>query len=55
MERKLTKIVDLITQIKIVRSYKPNTAIIYTRMSNNDDIKQFQKTFHNDGIKTKVY
>ena len=55
MERKLTEIVDLITQIKIIRSYKPNTAIVYTKMSNNNDIKQFQKTFHNDGIKTKVY
>ena len=33
---------------------KLNITIIYTKMTNIDDIKQFQKRFHNDGTKTKV-
>ena len=31
----------LLLQINITKSYKLNTAIIYTKMTNNDDIKQF--------------
>ena len=32
----------------IVKLIKLNTTIIYTIMTNNDDIKQFFKKFHND-------
>ena len=31
----------LITTITITKSYKLSTKIIYTKMTNNDDIKQF--------------
>ena len=39
-------------QITIAKNYKLNTTIIYTKMTNNDDIKQFLKRLHNDGTKT---
>ena len=38
-------------QITIAKNYKLNTTIIYTKMTNNDDIKQVQKKFHIDGTK----
>ena len=37
----------LLLQITIKKSYKLNTTIIYTKMINNDDVKQFFKTFYN--------
>ena len=37
-----------IKNITITNNYKLSTTIIYTNMTNNDDIKQFQKNFHND-------
>ena len=41
----------LLLQINITRSYKLNTTIIYTKITNNDDIKQFLKRYHNHGTK----
>ena len=38
----------LLLQITIRKSYKLNTTIIYTKMTNNHDIRQFFKKFHND-------
>ena len=38
-------------QITIRKSHKINTTIIYTKVTNNDDIKQFFKKFDNDGTK----
>ena len=43
IERKLTKYVLLCTyyyKLILQKSYKPNTTIIYIKMTNNDDIKQ---------------
>ena len=39
--------------MNIKKIYKLNTTIIYIKMTNNDDIKQFKKIFRNDGTKTK--
>ena len=33
------------------KSYKLSTTIIYTKMINNNDIKQLLKKFHNDDTK----
>ena len=38
-------------QITITKSHKLNTTIIYTKVTNNDDIKQFFKKFDNDDTK----
>ena len=40
-----------ISKEKITKSYKLNTTIIYTKMTNNNDIKQLFKKFHNDDTK----
>ena len=45
-EKKINKIcinMYLLLQITITKSYKLNTTIIYTKMTNYDDIKQFFK------------
>ena len=39
--KKIRIIMYLLLQITITKSYKLNTKIIYTKMTNNDDIKQF--------------
>ena len=41
----------LLLQIAITKSYKLNTTITYTKMTNNDDIKQFFRRFCNDDTK----
>ena len=38
---KICIIMYLLLQINITKSYKVNTTIIYTKMTNNDDSKQF--------------
>ena len=38
-------------QITITKSHKLNTTIIYTKVTNNDHIKQFFKKFDNDDTK----
>ena len=43
----------LFLQMNIKKIYKLKTTIIYIKMTNNDDIKQFKKFFRNDGTKTK--
>ena len=43
----------LFLQMNIKKIYKLNTTIIYIKMTNNDDIKQFKKFSRNDGTKTK--
>ena len=35
----------LLLQITITRNYKLNTSIIYTKVTNSDDIKHFLKSF----------
>ena len=40
-----------ILQITITKSHKLNTTIMYTKMTNNDDIRSFFKMFHNDDTK----
>ena len=57
MERKLTKYVLLHTYYQKLlqqKSYKLNTTIMYTKMTNNNDIKQFLKRFDGDGTKAKI-
>ena len=57
MERKLTKYVLLYTYYQKLlqqKSYKLNTTIIYTKMTNNNDIKQLLKRFDVDGMKAKI-
>ena len=52
--RKLNKIciiIYLLLQITVTKSYKLNTTIIYTKMTNNDDIKHFLRKFHNYDMK----
>ena len=39
--KKICIIMYLLLQITITKSYKLNAKIIYTKMTNNDDIKQF--------------
>ena len=39
--KKIRIIMYLLLQITITKSYKLNTKMIYTKMTNNDDIKQF--------------
>ena len=54
MEKKINKIciiIYLLLQITVTKSYKLNTTIIYTKTTNNDDIKHFFKKFHNDNMK----
>ena len=41
----------MLLQIAKSKSYKLNTTIIYTKMTNNDDMRQFKKRFHNDDTK----
>ena len=41
----------LLLQITITKCYELNTTIIYTKTTNNDDIKQFFKKFHIDNTK----
>ena len=41
----------LLLQINITRNYKLNTSIIYTKVTNSDDISTLFKKFHNDDIK----
>ena len=41
----------LLLQITITKSYKLNTTMIYAKMTNNDDIKQFFRRFCNDDTK----
>ena len=43
----------LFLQMNIKKITKLYTTIIYIKMTNNDDIKQFKKFFRNDGTKTK--
>ena len=50
MERKKNEIciiIYLLLQIIITKPYKLNTSTIYTKIINNDDIKQFFKMFDN--------
>ena len=57
MERKLTKYVLLYTYYQKLlqqKSYKLNTTIMYTKMANNNDIKQFLKRFDDYGTKAKI-
>ena len=57
MERKLTKYVLLYTYYQKLlqqKSYKLNTTIMYTKMANNNDIKQFLKWLDSDGTKAKI-
>ena len=57
MERKLTKYVLLYTYYQKLlqqKSYKLNATIIYTKMTNNNDIKQLLKRFDVDGMKAKI-
>ena len=57
MERKLTKYVLLYTYYQKLlqqKNYKLNTTIMYTKMTNNNDIKQFLKWFDGDGTKAKI-
>ena len=44
----------LFLQITTKKCYKLNTSILYTKMTNIDDIKKFLKRFNNDDTKTKV-
>ena len=39
---KICIIMYLLLQINITKSYKLNTAIIYIKMANNDDVKKFK-------------
>ena len=41
----------LLLQITITKSYILNTTITYTKMTHNDNIKQFFKNFHDDNTK----
>ena len=43
----------LFLQMNIKKITKLYTTIIYIKMTNNDDIKQFKNFFRNDGTKTK--
>ena len=57
MERKLTKYVLLYTYYQKLlqqKSYKLNTTIMYTKMANNNDIKQFLIRFDDYGTKAKI-